>query len=62
MSVKFDWLKQIEAKPTTGKRLSSLANGKPGEFTVAMNSNFRGESDCGQVDLPVNAVTKVVFT
>ena len=39
----------------------TLTNGKTGEFTAAMNGSFRGESDFGQVDLPVNSVTKVVL-
>lgn len=65
VNVKFDTIKQIEAKPHGDKGLPfltiTLTNGKSAEFVAAMAGSFRGESDFGQVDLPVSSVSKVVF-
>ncbi|MDI3461433.1 MAG: hypothetical protein OJF50_000254 [Nitrospira sp.] len=65
VNVKFDTIKQIEARPHGEKGLPfltiALTNGKSAEFVAAMNGSFRGESDFGQVDIPVNAVSKVIF-
>ncbi len=65
VNVKFDTIKQIVARPQGEKDLPfvtiSLTNGKSAEFVAAMNGSFRGESDFGQVDIPVNAISKVIF-
>ena len=63
--VKFDTMKQIEVKagasgspPTV---TVTLANGKTGEFVLAIVGSFRGESDFGAVDVPAAGVSKVVL-
>ncbi len=65
VNVKFDTIKQIEVKPAADGSLPSLAitltNGKSGEFALAIKGSFRGESDFGEVDLPVNGLKKVTF-
>ena len=65
VSVRFDTIKHIEAKPAPDKGNAlftiTLTNGKTGEFTLAIAGSFRGESDFGQVDFPANAIAKVVF-
>lgn len=63
--VRFDSIRQIDAKAGLDKGAPvftiTLVNGKVGEFHLAIAGSFRGESDFGQVDVPANAVTKVVF-
>ena len=63
--LKFDSLKQIEAKPAQDKGSQTLtvtlANGKTGEFTPAIAGSLKGESDFGQVEVPLQSVAKVVF-
>jgi hypothetical protein len=65
VNVKFDSIKQIEVKPSADSGLPSLAitltNGKTGEFALAMKGSFRGESDFGEVDLPVSGLKSVRF-
>jgi hypothetical protein len=65
VSVKFDTIKQIEVKAGADKAhpalTITLTNGKTGEFTPAINGSFRGESDFGQVDVPLGTVAKVVL-
>jgi hypothetical protein len=63
--LKFDTLKQIEAKPAQDKGSQTLtvtlANGKTGEFIPAITGSLKGESDFGQVEVPLQSVAKVVF-
>ncbi|MGH7232302.1 MAG: hypothetical protein ACREJU_13230 [Nitrospiraceae bacterium] len=63
--LKFDTLKQIEAKPGQDKNSQTLTvtlgDGKTGEFMPAIAGSFKGESDFGQVELPLQTVAKVVF-
>lgn len=65
VSVKFDTIKQIDAKPGPDKSgpvlIITLTSGKTGEFTPAINGSFKGESEFGQVEVPVNSISKVVF-
>lgn len=65
VNVKFDTIKQIEVKPAADGSLPSLAitltNGKSGEFALAIKGSFRGESDFGEVDLPVGGLKKITF-
>lgn len=65
VQVKFDTIKQIEVKAGADKThpalTITLTNGKTGEFTPAINGSFRGESDFGQVDVPLGTVAKVVL-
>lgn len=65
VNVKFDNIKQIEIKPGLDKALPSLtitlANGKSGDFGLAIDGKFKGESDFGEVELPASGLRKVIF-
>lgn len=65
VNIKFEQIKQIEVKPGADKSAPAmtvtLANGKNGEFTPAVSGSFKGESDFGQVEVPIGSVSKVVF-
>ena len=65
VNIKFDQIKQIEVKPGADKSAPAmtvtLTNGKNGEFTPAVSGSFKGESDFGQVEVPIGSVSKVVF-
>lgn len=65
VNVKFDSIKQIEMKPASDGALPSLtitlSNGKTGEFGLAIKGSFKGESDFGEVELPVGGLKKVTF-
>lgn len=65
VNIKFDQIKQIDLKPGADKSAPAmtvtLANGKNGEFTPAVSGSFKGESDFGQVEVPIGSVSKVVF-
>jgi hypothetical protein len=65
INVKFDTIKFIDINPSQDKTLPvlniTLANGKAGEFALAIDGKFKGESDFGEVELPVNGLKKVLF-
>lgn len=65
VNIKFDQIKQIEFKPGADKAAPAmtviLANGKNGEFVAAVDGSFKGESDFGQVEVPIASIAKVVF-
>jgi hypothetical protein len=65
VNVKFDTIKQIDVKPSPDKGPPvfniTLANGKTGEFALAINGSFKGDSDFGEVELPANGLKKIVF-
>ena len=65
LNVKFDNIKQIDVKPSSDSGLPvlaiTLANGKTGEFALAIKGSFRGESDFGEVDLPANGLKAIRF-
>jgi hypothetical protein len=65
VNIKFDQIKQIEVKPGADKNAPAmtvtLANGKNGEFTPAVSGSFKGESDFGQVEVPIGSVSKAIF-
>lgn len=65
VNIKFDQIKQIEIKPGADKAVPAmtvtLINGKTGEFVPAVSGSFKGESDFGQVEVPVGSISKVVF-
>ncbi|MBI4000684.1 MAG: hypothetical protein HY348_02735 [Nitrospira defluvii] len=67
VNIKFDQIKQIEMKPGADKAAPvmtmtvTLANGKNGEFVPAVSGSFKGESDFGQVEVPIASISKVVF-
>ncbi|MDR4480198.1 MAG: hypothetical protein R3B37_10720 [Nitrospira sp.] len=65
VNIKFDQIKQIEVKPGADQAAPvvtvTLTNGKNGEFVPAVNGSFKGESDFGQVEVPIGSVSKVIF-
>jgi hypothetical protein len=65
VNIKFDQIKQIELKPGADKATPNmtvtLANGKNGEFVPAVQGSFKGESDFGQVEVPIGSISKAVF-
>ncbi len=65
VNVKFDNIKQIDVKPNADSGLPTLAitlaNGKTGEFALAIKGSFRGESDFGEVDFPAGGLKKIAF-
>ncbi len=65
VQVKFDTIKQVEVKAGADKAhpalTITLTNGKSGEFVPAITGSFRGESDFGQVDVPLGTVAKVLL-
>lgn len=65
VNVKFEKIKQIDVKPGADKAPPAVAitltSGKTGEFTLAVNGTFKGETDFGEVELPANGLKKVIF-
>jgi hypothetical protein len=65
VNIKFEQIRQIDVRGGGDKGLPAmtvtLANGKNGEFTAAVHGSFKGDSDFGQVEVPVETVSKVVF-
>ena len=64
IKVKFDQIKQIDLKhaPETTPTLAiSLANGKTGEFALAISGRFKGMSDFGEAEFPVEGLRKIIF-
>ncbi len=65
VNVKFDNIRQIDVKLSLDSGLPSmaitLANGKTGEFALAIKGSFRGESDFGDVDLPATGIKTIKF-
>lgn len=65
VNIKFDGVKQVEVTPGADKALPTLhitlTNGKTGDFPLAIDGSFKGDSDFGQVDLPVQGLKKLEF-
>ncbi len=65
VNIKFDGVKQLEVAPGSDKALPTLhitlTNGKTGDFPLAIDGSFRGDSDFGQVELPVQGLKKLEF-
>lgn len=65
VNIKFDGIKQVEVKPGAEKALPTLfitlTNGKTGEFPLAIDGSFKGDSDFGQVEMPVHGLKKLEF-
>lgn len=65
VNIKFDGVKQIDVTPGADKTPPSLhitlTNGKMGDFPLAIEGSFKGDSDFGQVDLPVQGLKKLEF-
>ena len=65
VNIKFDSVKQVDVKASDNKGapavIITLTNGKTGEFVPAVNGSLRGESDFGQVDVPISSISKITF-
>jgi hypothetical protein len=65
IKVKFDTIKQIDVRKGSDAGLPVLAitltNGKTGEFQLAIDGTFRGESDFGEVEFQPGGLSKIVF-
>lgn len=65
VNIKFDGVKQVEVTPGADKGLPTLhitlTNGKTGDFPLAIDGSFKGDSDFGQVELPVHGLKKLEF-
>lgn len=65
VNIKFDGVKHIEVTPGADKTPPSLhitlTSGKTGDFPLAIDGSFKGDSDFGQVDLPVQGLKKLEF-
>lgn len=66
VNVKFDTIKVIDVKPGSDAKalptlLVTLTNGKTGEFALAIDGKFKGDSDFGEVELPASGLKKIVF-
>ncbi|MGB0911648.1 MAG: hypothetical protein ACPGYT_14915 [Nitrospirales bacterium] len=67
MNVKFENIKQIQVKsnhPKKGNAALSIAlqNGKSGEFPLARAVSLVGDSDFGEIKVPVQDLRKIVLT
>ncbi|HJR77628.1 MAG TPA: hypothetical protein VJ805_11660 [Nitrospiraceae bacterium] len=65
VNIKFETIKQVDVKAPDGKGIPAivitLTNGKTGEFVPAVTGSLRGESDFGQVDVPIHSISKITF-
>jgi hypothetical protein len=65
VNIKFETIKQVDVKPSDNKGTPSiiitLTNGKSGEFVPAVAGSLRGDSDFGQVDVPMNSISRITF-
>ncbi len=67
MNVKFEDIKQIQIKPDHPSKGQaalniSLQNGKSGEFPLAQEVSLVGESDFGEIKVPVQELRTIVLT
>jgi hypothetical protein len=65
VNVKFETIRQVDVKGQDGQGtpeiVITLTNGKTGEFVPAVKGSLRGESDFGQVDVPIHSISKIIF-
>ena len=65
VNIKFDGVKQVEVTPGGDKALPTLhitlTNGKTGDFPLAIDGSFKGDSDFGLVELPAHGLKKLEF-
>ncbi len=64
IKVKFDQIKRIDIRPSESEApvfAITLANGKTGEFKLAINGKFKGVGDFGVTEYPANGLKQIVF-
>jgi hypothetical protein len=65
VKIKFDVIKQIDLKPsgngTPPQVTITLADGKTGDFVLAIAGSFKGQSDFGEIELPAAELKKLTF-
>lgn len=65
VNIKFDGIKHIDVKAGADKTPPvlhiTLSNGKSGEFPLAIDGNFKGDSDFGSVEVPVHDLKTLEF-
>ena len=65
VKIKFDSIKFIDLKPSGNASLPNvsitLADGKTGDFVLAIAGSFKGQSDFGEVELAASELKKLAF-
>ncbi|MGQ0556377.1 MAG: hypothetical protein ACT4PN_10615 [Nitrospiraceae bacterium] len=65
VKIKFDSIKLIDLKPSGNGSLPNvsitLADGKTGDFVLAIAGSFKGQSDFGEVELAASELKKLTF-
>ncbi len=65
VKIKFDNIKFIDLKPSGNGSLPNvsitLADGKTGDFVLAIAGSFKGQSDFGEVELAASELKKLAF-
>lgn len=65
VKIKFDSIKFIDLKPSGNGSLPNvsitLADGKTGDFVLAIAGSFKGQSDFGEVELAASELKKLAF-
>lgn len=65
VKIKFDSIKFIDLKPNGNGALPNvfitLADGKTGDFVLAIAGSFKGQSDFGEVELAASELKKLTF-
>lgn len=65
INVRFETIKQIDVKSGSERAQPevtiTLANGKTGEFALAIPGSFKGESDFGEIEFLPSGLKKIVF-
>ena len=65
IKIKFDNIRFIDVKPSGNASLPNvsitLADGKTGDFVLAIAGSFKGQSDFGEVELAASELKKLTF-
>jgi hypothetical protein len=65
IKIKFDLIKTVDIKPSVDGAVPALSitlnDGKTGDFMLAIPGSFKGQSDFGDVEVPVADLKRVMF-
>jgi hypothetical protein len=65
VKIKFEAIKTVDVKPSTDGAAPAVSitlnDGKTGEFMLAIVGSFKGQSDFGDVEVPVADLKRLVF-